>query len=272
MTMDRDIEAFYNRGEEASRLDEGYFPLERERTREIVLRHLPPPPAIVLDVGGGAGAYALWLADLGYEVHLVDPVALHVEQAKAASSAQASPLAAAAIGDARQLEQSDAAFDAVLLLGPLYHLVARDDRLRALGEALRVLRPGGVLFAAAISRYASLVDGLRESLFEDPAFAAIVERDLRTGVHVNDTPNPRYFTTSFFHEPDELRYEVVEAGFEGPDVLALEGPGVLLPDFHARWDDPIDRETLLRFLRVVEREPALLGLSPHLLAVARRPA
>jgi ubiquinone/menaquinone biosynthesis C-methylase UbiE len=272
MTMDSDIEAFYNRGEEASRLDEGYFPLERERTREIVLRHLAPAPAAVLDVGGGAGAYALWLAALGYEVHLVDPVALHVEQARKASSTQAKPLASAAVGDARRLDRPDAAFDAVLLLGPLYHLVARDDRLRALGEAFRVLCPGGVLFAAGISRYASLAHGLRASLFEDPAFAVIVERDLRTGVHLNDTPNPRYFTTSFFHTPDELRAEVAEAGFEGADVLALEGPGVVLPDFRARWDDPVHRETLLRFLRLVEREPALLGLSPHLLAVGRRPA
>ena len=272
MSLDSDIEAFYNRGEEASRLDEGYFPLERERTREIVVRHLPAPPAAVLDVGGGAGAYALWLAGLGYEAHLVDPVALHVEQAQAASSAQARPLASATAGDARRLDRPDAAFDAVLLLGPLYHLVARDDRLRALRESFRVLRPGGVLFAAAISRYASLVDGLRASLFEDLAFAVIVERDLRTGVHVNDTPNPRYFTTSFFHEPDELRFEVAEADFEAVDVLALEGPGVLLPDFRARWDDRVHRGTLLRFLRVVEREPTLLGLSPHLLAVARRPA
>src|SRR5215470_10724515 len=118
MPIDRDVETFYRRGEEATRLDEGYFPLERERTRELVLRHLPPAPATVLDVGGGAGAYALWLAGLGYEVHLVDPVPLHVEQARTGSSAQRKPLASAAIGDARQLDRSDAAFDAVLLLGP----------------------------------------------------------------------------------------------------------------------------------------------------------
>src|SRR5262249_8914248 len=144
LTMDSDIEAFYNRGEEASRLDEGYFPLERERTREIVLRHLPAPPQSVLDVGGGAGAYALWLAGLGYEGHLVDPGAPHVQQAQAASSAQRRALASATVGDARRLDRPDAAFDAVLVLGPLYHLVARDDRLRALRESFRVLRPGGV--------------------------------------------------------------------------------------------------------------------------------
>src|SRR5262249_57763332 len=150
------------------------------RTGAVVPRPPRAPPGAALDGGGGAGASALWVAGLGYEVHLVARVALHVEQARAASSAQAMPLASATVADARRLDRADAAFDAVLLLGPLYHLVARDDRVRALGESFRVLRPGGVLFAAAISRYASLVDGLRASLFEDPAFAVIVERDLRT--------------------------------------------------------------------------------------------
>jgi ubiquinone/menaquinone biosynthesis C-methylase UbiE len=269
--MDGEIEAFYRRGEEATRLDEGYFPLERERTRELVLRHIAPPPALALDVGGGAGAHALWLAGRGYEVHLVDPVPLHVEQARKTSAAQPTPLASATVGDARCLDVPDGRFDAVLLLGPLYHLVARDERRLALCEARRVLKPGGLLFAAGISRYASLVDGLRGSLFDDPAFEAIVERDLRDGVHVNDTPNPRYFTTSFFHTPDELRDEVRDAGFEGADVVAIEGPGAILPDFEARWNDAAGRETLLRFVRMVERAPSLLGLSPHLLAVARRP-
>jgi ubiquinone/menaquinone biosynthesis C-methylase UbiE len=272
MVIDDDIEAFYRRGEEATRLQEGYFPLERERTRELVLRHLAPTPASVLDVGGGAGAYALWLSGLGYEVHLVDPVPLHVEQARAASAATTAPLASAATGDARRLESGDARFDAVLLLGPLYHLVGRGERLLALGEARRVLRPGGVLFAAAISRYASLVDGLRSgSLLDDPAFAAIVERDLRDGVHVNDTGNPRYFTTSFFHEPEELRAEVAEAGFEMVDLVGLEGAGTIVQDFAACWNDPKRRETVLRFVRLAERAPALMGVSPHLLAVGRRP-
>ena len=139
-----EILAFYALGLEQGRLDADYFPLERARTQELVLRHIAPPPGVVLDVGGAAGAYAFWLADAGYEVHLVDPVPLHVEQALAASNARASRgLASAQVADARSLPFADASADAVLMLGPLYHLTAREDRLRALGEALRVLRPGG---------------------------------------------------------------------------------------------------------------------------------
>ncbi|PYQ22662.1 MAG: class I SAM-dependent methyltransferase, partial [Acidobacteria bacterium] len=164
---------FYALGGEEGRLDEDYFPLERARTQELILRRLPPPPAVVLDVGGGAGAYSFWLADLGYYVHLVDPVPLHIEQAQKASAGRTKgQLSSAQVGDARALDHPSAGADVVLLLGPLYHLPEPADRRAALGEARRVLRNGGRLFAAGINRFASLLDGLRGLLFEEPLFPA----------------------------------------------------------------------------------------------------
>ncbi len=262
---------YYALGLERERLDQAYFPLERARTQELLLRHLPRAPAVVLDVGGGAGAYAHWLADRGYQVHLLDPVPLHTRQAEEASSTGATArLASVRVGDARALPFDDSSAEAVLLLGPLYHLTERRDRLRALAEARRVLREDGLVFAAAISRFTPLLDGLAGPLFDDPAFAAIVERDLQDGQHRNQTGNPAYFTTAFFHEPHELASELAEAGFGGTAVYAIEGPGAWLPQFRRRWADAAARERLLAVLRTVEREPALLGMSPHLLGVARR--
>jgi ubiquinone/menaquinone biosynthesis C-methylase UbiE len=264
---------YYALGQEQDRLDAGYFPLERARTQEILRRHLPPPPLAVADVGGGAGAYAFWLAERGYSVHLVDPVPLHVRQADEVSrSRQECRLASIRLGDARVLDLEDASVGAVLMLGPLYHLTGAADRRAALREARRVLVPGGWLFAAAISRFASLLDGLRGLVFEHEGFARIVEQDLRDGQHRNDTGRAEFFTTAFFHHPDELVAEVRSAGFFLTGVFAVEGPGAFLPGFQARWQDEAARERLLGLLRRVEREPALLGASPHLLAVARSPA
>ncbi|HVQ30597.1 MAG TPA: methyltransferase domain-containing protein [Vicinamibacteria bacterium] len=247
-------------------------PLEGARTWDILDRHLPRPPGVVLDVGGAAGAYAFGLAERGYAVHLVDPVPLHIQQALEASAARATGrLAGAALGDARALDRPDASVDVVLMLGPLYHLLETADRLAALVEARRVLKPGGWLFAAAISRFASLLDGLRGELFDQPLFPPIIEHDLATGRHRNDTGFPQFFTTAFFHHPDELRAEVTEAGFALEGVLAVEGPAGLMPDLRKRWDDPAQRQTLLRFLRMIEREPVLSGATFHLVAVARRP-
>src|SRR5262249_18839146 len=149
-------------------------------------------------------------------------------------------------------------------------LAERADRRAALREARRVLRPGGMLVAAAISQFASALDGLRGGYLDDPAFAAIVHRDLADGQHRNPTDHPAYFTTAFFHHPAELRQEVPAAGLTGVQVLAVEGPAWLLPDFDARWDDPGRRERLLDIVRRTEADPALLGASAHLLAVARK--
>src|SRR5712692_3011663 len=78
--IERETEAHYAKGNEAGRLFEGHGVIELARTQEIILRHLPAPPGTILDVGGGPGVYACWLASLGYRVHLVDVVPLHVEQ------------------------------------------------------------------------------------------------------------------------------------------------------------------------------------------------
>ena len=265
--MDPDITAYYDRGEEAARLvDDPDGVLELVRTQEVLRRHLPPAPADVLDVGGGPGRHADWLADDGFAVHLVDPVALHVEQATALAAGRFT----AAVGDARSLEADDASFDAVLLLGPLYHLPDRDDRLAAWREAARVVKPGGIVAAAAISRFASVLDGLRRGFLDDPAFEAVVQDDLLSGAHQNPERRPGWFTTAYFHHPTELPVEIVEAGLAPVEVVAVEGPGWLLPDLDARLADPARRDVLLRAVRAVEAEPSLIGTSAHLLAVARR--
>jgi len=267
--LDPEIATHYAEVGEQHRL--GPWSLERVRTWELLTRHLPPPPAVVLDVGGAAGVYAVPLARHGYEVHLVDPIPLHVEQAQLASDRQpATPLASATVGDARRLEYPDAGADAVLLLGPLYHLTDRADRLLALREAWRVLRPGGVLAAAAISRFASTYDGLLRGYLEEPGFQAIVERDLREGQHRNPTGRPEWFTTAYFHLPGEFAEEVAEAGLRLDGVFAVEGPAGMLPDVHERLADPVRREPLLAAIRHVEAEPSLLGASAHLLAIAHR--
>jgi ubiquinone/menaquinone biosynthesis C-methylase UbiE len=270
--LDPAIADYYRRAPEEDRLEQGPSPLEEWRTRELIERLAQRPPATVLDVGGAAGAYALWLSDAGYAVHLVEPVPRLVEEARRRSAARTRPLASCRLGDARALDFPDQSADLVLLLGPLYHLTETEDRSRALREARRVLKPGGQLFAAAISRWASALDGLARDLLQDPRFAAMVERDLREGQHRNPTERLDYFTTAYFHRPDELRAEVSGAGLVLDGVYGLEGPGWIFPDVTQRLAEPRRRAELLQVARVFESEPSLLGVSAHLLAVARAPA
>jgi ubiquinone/menaquinone biosynthesis C-methylase UbiE len=270
--LDAEILAHYEEGVERERLlHGGAGRLEYLRTRELLARYLPPAPATVLDVGGGAGVYALPLAREGYSLHLIDPVPPHVEQAREASALQRdAPLTSAEVGDARQLLCNDDSVDAVLLLGPLYHLTSRDDRLQALWEANRVLRSGGMVAAAAISRFASTYDGLLRGFLEDPKFEEIVERDVREGQHRNPSGRPEWFTSAYFHLPDELRDEVIEAGFKVEALVGIEGPAWVLPDLDSWLEDPPRRSRLLDAIRRVETEPSLLGATAHILVVGRR--
>jgi ubiquinone/menaquinone biosynthesis C-methylase UbiE len=263
-----EIVAHYEIFDEANRLIEDNR-LEFLRTAEIVERFILPPPAVVVDVGGGPGVYATWLAEKGYRVHLFDLVPRHIDAVRRKANPEQ---VTAEIADARRLPLEDASADAVLLLGPLYHLVKRDDRIDALREAQRVLRPGGTLLAAGISRFASAIDGVFSNLLADPAFQKIVDRDLLEGQHRNPTNHPHYFTTAFFHHPEELKTEMLDAGFPDPEILAIEGFGWAVPDLEQVLDDAEARDRLLDVLRRIESEPTLLGASPHLLAVARRSA
>jgi len=254
--------------DEQSRLSRAWGQIEFVRTQRLIRRDLKPPPAVVLDVGGASGRYAAWLAREGYQVHLIDPVPLHIEQARAASAAQRSrPIASCELGDARALTFPDHSVDAVLLMGPLYHLVEAQDRQKALSEAYRVLKVGGLLFAVGISRFASSIDGLVSGMFVDPAFQAIMLQDLENGQHRNPTRNPAYFTDTFFHHPDELRHEVEQAGFHPAQVWAVEGISYMTRDFEEQWQDESRREFLLGLIEKTGQEPTLLGASPHLMCV-----
>jgi len=265
-----EIIAFYGRGLERDRLSGGTGALELARTQLLLERYLPAPPAAIADIGGGPGPYAVWLAERGYRVHLVDPVPLHVEQAGDAARTRGVTLAGADVGDARELRLPDESVDAALLLGPLYHLQERADRVKALSEARRVCRPGGVVIAAAISRFASTLDGLREGYLADPVFARLAAGDLRDGRHNNPSGDPAYFTTAYFHRPEELEAECTAAGLVHEATLAIEGPAWFLPDLEARLADESRRAMLLSALTQLEREPTLIGVSAHLLCVARR--
>jgi SAM-dependent methyltransferase len=270
-SFDPVINDYYDRAPEEARLSQGPFQLEEARTRELIQRFAPPPPGTVVDVGGAAGAYGLWLAEAGYAVHLLDPVPRLVAEAQRRSVAAKRPLVSCRVGDARALDVPAETADVVLLLGPLYHLTDPGDRARSLREAARVLKPGGGLFAAAISRFASALDGLARDLLQDPRFGLIVTQDLRDGQHRNPTERLDYFTTAYFHRPEELAGEVLAAGLALEGVYGVEGPGWILPDVAERMADPPRRATLLGVARMLETEPSVLASSAHLLAVARRP-
>jgi len=269
-SIHKDLKTFYNHCDEKNRLSAPFGELEFLRTQSILKRHLPKPPAIILDMGGAAGKYGCWLAELGYEVHLVDPVPLHIEQANEASKKAKNPISSITLGDARKIDFKDHFADVVLLMGPLYHLQKKEDRQKALTESYRVLKNKGHLFAAGISRFASTIDGLCEGYYKEPEFQKIMENGLKTGLHYNPTQNPLFFTDTFFHHPEELEKEISEANFKNISIHSVEGIGYMMKDFKANWNNTTYRQFLLQILEKIETEPSLLGASPHLMSIAQK--
>lgn len=237
--------------------------LEFLRTQELLRRHLPSAPATVLDVGGGPGVHARWLVSDGYTVHLVDPVERHLRQALASSGCTTE------LGDARALTAAGSSYDSVLLLGPLYHLTERADRIQALREARRVLRPAGLVAVAAISRHAGLLDLAATARLTPDSVEALLPV-LASGRHDGQLG----FTTAYFHTVEELRFEMIEAGFTDVRLYGIEGPAwSALKGIETHTGRSLIGSALLASAlaaaRIAESDLALMASSSHILATGR---
>ena len=271
----RVVEYYTSHYDEGERLTHSHNRLEFVRTCELLRDLLPltskpgpnaQAPVKVLDVGGGTGVYAAWLAADGYEVELIDLVEAHVLQAQELSASLNHGFKAR-VGNTLALDVEDASQDVCLLLGPLYHLPDAADRAKALSEAVRVTRPGGLIVAATISRYAWPLDELRKGLLTSER-AAMMREMLATGEHDAE----KGFTTAYMHRPAELKEEFEKAGLVSVAVTGVEGPGWLLftPELSEKEVERfLERATLTA--RVCDGDMEIASASSHLLASGRRP-
>lgn len=139
--IDKTVLAGYNAGIEKDRLRCGIGRVEFERTKELLIEHLPKAPAVIYDIGGGYGEYAWWLASMGYEVHLFDLSETNIAMSRSlAAEYPDATLAASEVCDARAVPRESKSADAVLLMGPLYHITEYDERIKAIEESKRLLK------------------------------------------------------------------------------------------------------------------------------------
>jgi S-adenosylmethionine-dependent methyltransferase len=249
--------------------------LERHRTEFAVTmraltEHLSPPPARVLDCGGGPGRYAIELAHRGYEVTLFDLSAGCLRLAQEKATEAGVTLAAYEQGIATDLSRFPyASFDAVLLMGPLYHLLEEDERRQTLAEAHRVLKPGGLLYAAFISRYAALRWAAAHEpswILEHPELAEMV---LTTGVLPPRGESDAEFVAYFAHSTEVVPL-LQNVMFEIVTILGVEGLVSMVEDevndlSGEAWETWVD----LNYR--IAADPSIHGCVEHLLAVAVKP-
>jgi 2-polyprenyl-3-methyl-5-hydroxy-6-metoxy-1,4-benzoquinol methylase len=269
--MDRDdIKKYYSLEIEKDRLEHELFQLEGIRTKEIIGRYIQDKKLNIIDIGGGAGFYSFWLKEQGHNVSLIDLSPTNIELAKAYSDKNQIKLDRIEIGDAINLDSKENEFDVALLMGPLYHLIHKEDRLKALTEVKRILKPGGLVICAFISRYASLFDTFDRDLILDDRMERMMLNDLNKGVHINDTENPEYFTTAYFHVPAEMKSEITESGLNFKKLLAVESFGWIIKNFSNKRHNTNYMKRLLKTLNLIEENSDLMAMSPHILGIASK--
>ena len=151
------IEEFYNAINEDGRLTSKHGSVEYLTTMKYIRESVEgiSDPAI-LEVGAGTGRYSVTLAKEGYRVTAVELVAhnLDILKSKLDGTERITPI----LGNALDLSfLSDGAFDLTMLLGPMYHLYTKEDKLRALREAVRVTKPGGRILVAYCMNEATVI-------------------------------------------------------------------------------------------------------------------
>lgn len=263
------IERFYDQTVEGEWQRLLVHKIEYGLTMKALQEFLPPAPARIADVGGATGRYAIELARAGYTVTLVDLSKENLKFAQARAAETGVQLAGYHHADARDLSLlSDRQFDAVLLMGPMYHLLTVEDRAQAISEARRILRAHGRVFAAFMSRYSVL----QIMPYYDPTYIvnhrSELDRILSTGVY-QPSDSPLAWTDVWFAHPTEIAPIMQAAGFSQNRLIATEalmhgqeGPINALPDdLHQQWID---------LLYTLADDPCLLGACGHLLYIGEK--
>ncbi|HTK19635.1 MAG TPA: class I SAM-dependent methyltransferase [Mucilaginibacter sp.] len=263
-----DIDDFYSTTSEEGRLQLGLGPLEFERNKELIGRYLPKKGTII-DVGGGPGIYSEWLAGLGNEVILIDPVEKHIRQANKRSAKARKPFKSL-LGEAQKLELADNIADMVILHGPLYHLQSKTNRIGAIREAKRVLKPKGVVLGFAINHTASTLAALLNGFIHAPEIFDMCLEELKSGIHTPPKSMPGVMPSAYFHRPAELKAEFEEAGLTHLDICAVEGLIWMDKNYFETRSDSNKKEKIMELMKITENDPALLSLSPHMMIAGRK--
>ena len=268
--IDNLIRKYYDKNpvEEWERLDK--HRTEFSVTMRVLKDFLPNPPAEILDCGGGPGRYAIELANLGYSVTLYDLSEKNLEIAAEKAESKCIALLDYLQGNAVDLARfSDNSFDAVLLMGPLYHIMDDAARTQAIREAKRVLKPGGVLFAAFISRYAAhrwTAKHEPESIVDNPRIndALILTGFLKPGEGAEDE------FCGYLAKPEEVEDLFWDVGMEVENIYGVEGLISLIDEKLNQMEGGV----WLKWVDLnyqISSDPSILAGVEHLLVVSRKP-
>jgi len=267
--ISREIEIFYNKASEETRLDKGMGIFEFERIKSLIEKHILSSPLTIIDIGGGTGKYSEWLAKKGHKVHLVEPVSKHIKIARNRASKLKNKFSVH-IGESRKLEFSNNYADLIILHGPLYHLQKKEDRDLTIFEAKRVLKNNGIILGFAINYTASTLAGLLNGLIHKKSFFEMCKQELTVGKHNPPDDFPWLLAEAFYHKPEQLKDEFINQQLTYLNTYAVEGMAWLDKDFFANMMNCRRRKGLIELIQITENDSYLLPFSPHMMIAVQK--
>ncbi len=267
--ISRNIEIFYNKASEETRLDKGMGVFEFERVKSLIEKYIPTASSRIIDVGGGTGKYSEWLAKNGHQVHLVEPVSKHIKLAQNRAGKLKNKFSVQ-LGESRKLEFKNNFADLIILHGPLYHLQKKEDRDLTISEAKRVLKNNGIILGFAINYTASTLVGLLNGLIHKNSFFKMCKEELTTGIHNPPDDFPWLLAEAYYHKPEQLKEEFINQELTHINTYAIEGIAWLDKEYFTNMLNNKKGETLLELIKITENDSYLLPFSPHMMIAVKK--
>lgn len=267
--ISRNIELFYNKASEETRLNKGLGIFEFERIKYLIEKFITKPTSKILDVGGGTGKYSEWLAKKGHKVHLVEPIPKHLKIATERNHRNKTKFTIHS-GESQNLMFKNNYADMVILHGPLYHLQNQQERNKTIQEARRVVKPNGIILAFAINYTASTLVGLMNGLIHKKAFFKMCKEELTSGLHNPPEEYPWLLAEAYYHNPTILKNEFLNQNLTYLNTYAVEGMTWLDKNFFKNMENIQRKETLMELIKITETDNNLLSLSPHIMIATQK--
>ncbi|HKL75780.1 MAG TPA: methyltransferase domain-containing protein [Halanaerobiales bacterium] len=242
-----EVEKYYDQAakEEWDRLKR--HKVEFDITKRYMQKYIAPKSK-VLDVGGGPGRYAIFLAKKGHDVTLLDLSKENIKLAKKKAEENNLELKKYIHGNALKLEEDvKEKFDTVLCMGPLYHLTDKNERKKVVNQCLKRLKKGGKLFVSFISAYAPTIDFIKKNPEELAKYGSdFLLNYLEDGKNIVSSDNPGFITAHFINPAEiepfmnnfALKKEVI-SGIEGLTAQNEEKINKLSDKAYEEWLDLI---------------------------------
>jgi len=267
--ISKNIELFYTKASEETRLEKGMGIFEYERVKSLIEKYITSSPLKIIDIGGGTGKYSEWLAKKGHQVYLVEPVPKHIKIAQRRANKLKNKFSIH-VGGSRKLEFPTNFADLVILHGPLYHLQKKEDRGLSIQEAKRVLKNDGIILGFAINYTASTLVGLLNGLIHKQSFFDMCKEELRTGIHNPPDDFPWLLAEAYYHKPEQLKEEFISQKLTYINTYAVEGMAWLDKDYFTNMMDPKNKYTLKELIDITQNDSYLLPFSPHMMIAVKK--